>query len=193
MALNLKLGPRRQIEDDSAWGRSWVGWEPGQSARDTYDNNRGVWNLDPRVTKERYATFSVDGTIIAVVEIDHIEDVPIRGGGMKQAVVGRVLEPGDAGHDLLIDRTVDDHRNPVTYIPDDQFTYAWDYSARVSGGRTHLPRHDQNTDHDRPVSTVSTVSTVNIIDWFGIDWLDEENIERYVTEARQLWEMVQRS
>lgn len=167
MALNFKLGPHREVLDSCVWGRTLVGWDFGQSDEQTYKANRGVWKLGPRATKERYATFSFDGVVRTVVEIDGIEDVDLVDGGVKQAIVGRVLKPGDAAYDSLIGRTVDAFRNPVTYIdnePGTPCTCECGCGTEVSGGRQFVPGHDQRAIHDRIREGWGT--TVGFIRWF---------------------------
>ncbi|MEV0343659.1 hypothetical protein AB0H49_32065 [Nocardia sp. NPDC050713] len=167
MALNFKLGPKRDVVDSCVWGRTWVGWEEGQSDNLTYKINRGVWKLGPRAAKERYATFSYDGIVRAAVEVDHIEDVDLVDGGVKQAVVARVLESGDAAYEMLVGRTVDAFRNPVTYIPDELGAprqCECGCGTAVSGGRQFVPGHDQRAIHNRIREGWGT--TVDFIRWF---------------------------
>jgi len=168
--INLKLGPVRDVapeKDDM--GRSWVGFSPPHSARQTYEQNRGVWLLGPRAARERYATFSFDGTVRVVIEIEGVETVPARNPAVrsKSAVVGRVLEAGHPVHDALVGRPVDQHRNPVTYLPDPSGrprTCGCGCRAEVAGHRAFAPGHDQRAIHER--ITRQWGSTLGFIDWF---------------------------
>ncbi|MEV0945788.1 hypothetical protein [Rhodococcus sp. NPDC049939] len=180
MALNFKLRSRCSVEDSCVWGRTWVGWEPGQSDELTYDVNRGVWKLGLRAAKQKYATFSFDGIVRTVIELDHrqpIEQVAMVDGGTKQAVVGRVLKPGDAGYELLIGRPVDAWRNPVTYIDDNPgapVLCECGCGTEVTGGREFVPGHDQRGIHDR--IRIGWGSTVEFIRWFdGLN--DHRNLD----------------
>ncbi|NKY58141.1 hypothetical protein [Nocardia flavorosea] len=175
MAINFKLRQRCEIEDSSTWGRSWVGWDKHASDQVNFEVNRGVWNLGARAEREGYATFSSEGTVVAVAEIDRIENISMLDGSIKQAIAGRALQPGDAGYDLLIGRAVDNHRNPVTYIPDHPDegprTCACQCGAAVTGSRVFLPGHDQKAVHDRIQRQWG--STVAFINWFDREFTGE--------------------
>jgi hypothetical protein len=170
VAINFKLGPVTQIDpatDDMS--REWIGWTHLHTAQQTYEQNRGVWVLGPRADRERLATFSSDGQIKLVVEIDRIESIPAkeRVRRAKSAIVGRVLEPGDPRHDALIGQHVDTHRNPVTYIAEPTAgdpTCACGCGAPVPSHRSFLPGHDQRAVHER--ISRQWGSTLGFIDWF---------------------------
>ncbi|WP_225731051.1 MULTISPECIES: hypothetical protein [unclassified Nocardia] len=168
MTINFKLGDRRDIEDTCIWGRTWVGWEADQPDQETYEVNRGVWNLGARATLERFATFSHQGIVVAGVEIEGIEDVPLLDGGIKQAVIGRVLTPGEPAYNSLIGRAVDNHRNPVTYPPDDfdagPRTCACGCGGEVTGGRVFLSGHDQKAIRER--IDAGWGGTLGFISWY---------------------------
>lgn len=168
MAINFKLTPRREVEDSSVWGRSWVGWDDHAPAQVLFDLNRGVWKLGPRAHRERYATFSVDGTVRLVAAINDIEDVDMVDGGVRQAVVGYPLDPSDPAAKSLLGREVDRHRNPVTYISElavgSVATCACGCGEPVPGGRQFLPGHDQKAIHDRIKQGWG--NTVAFINWF---------------------------
>ncbi|WP_433574178.1 hypothetical protein [Nocardia brasiliensis] len=157
MALNFKLKPRYEAIDPCVWNRTWAGWEPGQPDERTYKQNRGVWNINRNnAARQRYATFSVDGVVVTVVELDPdspIEDVDLHAGGVKQAIRGRVLTPGDPGYDTLHGRAVDHHRTPVTYLPDHPDaappTCACGCGAQITEGRAFVIGHDQKALHAR--------------------------------------------
>ncbi|MHB1010463.1 MAG: hypothetical protein ACYCTH_03265 [Cellulomonas sp.] len=170
MAINFKLGPVAQADpatDDM--GRDWIGWTHLHTAQKTYEQNRGVWVLGQRAERERLATFSYDGEIKLVVEIEKIETVPAKmsDARSKSAIVGRVLEPGDPRHDALIGQRVDAHRNPVTYIAEPTAgnpACACGCGAPVPAHRSFLPGHDQRAVHERIARQWG--STLGFIDWF---------------------------
>lgn len=168
MAINFKLGPVTQVDpatDDM--DRDWIGWTHLHSPQQTYEQNRGVWVLGQRAQRERLATFSYDGRIKLVVEIERIKTVPAKQGRSKSAIVGRVLEPGDPRFDALIDQSVDAHRNPVTYITEPAAgdpTCACGCGGPVPGHRSFLPGHDQRAVHERIARQWG--STLAFIDWF---------------------------
>lgn len=168
VAINFKLSPRRDVQDPSVWGRTWVGWDDNASEQDLFETNRGVWKLGPRASREKYATFSVEGIVRLVAAVEDIENVDMLGGGVKQAVVGRVLGSSDPGAIRLLGRSVDAHRNPVTYIPDNVAgtarTCGCGCGANVSDGRQFVPGHDQKAIHDRIKRGWGT--TLDFIDWF---------------------------
>lgn len=170
MAINLKLGPVRDVHpDEDDMGRTWVGYEPTLSAQQVHDQNRGIWLLGPRAAREKHATYSFEGTIRAVVEIDHIESVSAKAAGKKDksAVVGRVLTIGHPVHDALIGTSIDGHRNPVTYLDGPTGgarTCACGCGAPVAGHRVFAPGHDQRAVHER--ITRQWGSTLGFIDWF---------------------------
>jgi hypothetical protein len=120
MAINFKLKPVRTFSPEGDdMDRSWVGYDRSHPPQRTYEQNRGVWWIGPRAESERWATFSADGHIKVVVELDGLETIPSKKGTRaKRAIVGRVLAPGHPVHDYFIDRAVNTHRNPVSYIPD---------------------------------------------------------------------------
>lgn len=124
MPLNFRLkrrwenlsAPDGGTTDDCVWNRTWCGWDPNLSSEDVFEQNRGVWNLGDAASQEHIATMSFDGAIQIVAEISRIENVAMKAGGYKQAVVGRVLGPGDPAYRryFLMDFTAPG-RNPVSY------------------------------------------------------------------------------
>lgn len=170
MAINFKLGPVRDVapeQDDM--GRSWVGFSPTHSAQQTYEQNRGIWLLGPRAARERYATFSFDGTVCVVVEVDRVETVPAKNAAKrsKSAVVARVLEAGHPVHDTLVGQPVDLHKNPVTYPADPSGgprTCGCGCGRAVADHRAFVTGHDQRAVHER--ITRQWGSTLGFVDWF---------------------------
>jgi hypothetical protein len=106
VAINFKLGPKREVGDEDDMRRGWVGWHDGMPAEEVYRRNRGLWRLGPRAGDEHYATFSVDGVVRYVFELtgSKIEEIPSLTAGIKprKAIVGRPLSPG--------------HRHPNTIV-----------------------------------------------------------------------------
>jgi hypothetical protein len=169
MTINLKLAAVTVGEPDTdPMHRDWVGWEPGLSDQETYEQNRGVWRLGARAKHERYATFSCDGRVRVVVAIDGIEKIPsLDDRPAKDALVGRVLGRGDAAYEALMDQPVDNFRNPVTYGPDpsgEPRRCACGCGSAVPKTRVFLPGHDQRAIHDR--ITHEWGSTLEFIRWF---------------------------
>jgi len=166
MAINLKLNDRFTFDPTrDAMHRTWVGWSPDLTDQEVYEQNRGVWVLGRRARGERLATFSHHGVVVAVVAIDGIEDIPpLEGRTPKQAIIGRVLQAGDADYDALINTPVDHHRNPVTYSSSDRRTCACGCGTEVAGNRAFLPGHDQRAVHERIAQEWGT--TLGFIEWF---------------------------
>jgi hypothetical protein len=165
--IHIKLGPARPAAEDDTMRRDYVGWSPDLSPQELYERNRGRWKLGARARGERYAVFSstITGTIVLVVEIDDLEEV----GGGKSAIVGTVLESGDPVYDGLIGQpSLDQFRNPVTYVDDHPLdrarTCACGCDGVVTGARHFLPGHDQRAIHDRIAAQWG--NTVGFIRWF---------------------------
>jgi len=176
VAINFKLNPVwRNDPDGDDMSRAWVGWDDARSAQDNYEHNRGLWLLGRRAEHERYATFSVDGVVREVVEIDHVETVPAKDPyhRPKRAIVGRVLEAGDPMHDDFVGRPVDKHRNPVTYLddPGGPDLCACGCGTPVPGPRHFVVGHDQKAVHER--ITRQWGSTVGFIEWFDASFPEE--------------------
>jgi hypothetical protein len=171
MAINFKLNPVWRVKDehDDDMGRTWAGWDATRSLQDNYENNRGLWLLGERAERERYATFSVDGIVRMVVEVDQIETIPARDPDRrpKRAIVGRVLHGAHPIHDDFVNRAVDNHRNPVTYVddPDGQSREcACGCGVAVPRTRDFVPGHDQRAVHERIARRWG--GTVEFIEWF---------------------------
>lgn len=88
MTINFKLKPVREVaRDQDDMGRCWVGFAPTINAPELYEQNRGIWQLGPRVAQEPLATFSHDGTVRAVVELAGVETVPAKAPGPCHGLV----------------------------------------------------------------------------------------------------------
>lgn len=172
--LNLRekflVGPGTSVgEDPSDWNRNWAGFDPHASDSVNFNQNRGVYKIGPRGHRERIATMSVGHVIRIVAEIDHIEDVPLRSGGVKQAVVGHVLRRGHPDYDRLIDTAIEPFRNPVRYLPDDNSNFGCmcGCGSELPPGRRWVPGHDQRALHDRVAEGWGSVERF-------IRWYDDE-------------------
>lgn len=169
MGVNIKLGPRREAPSTDPMEREWVGWYDGITDAEIYKNNRGRWVFGARAHRERWATFSHEGRVVAVMEIDGIETIhpKIATDRVKSALVGRMLGPGDELYDALIGTPVDGHRNPVTYIerPDArERVCACGCGTTVAPSRVFAPGHDQRAVHDRIAQGWG--GTVGFLEWF---------------------------
>jgi hypothetical protein len=170
MAINFKLNRRWDMSPEhDDMSRDWVGWDETKSDEVNFEMNRGLWLLGRRAEKETCATFSLDGKVIMVVEIEDIETIPSKDPARtpKRAIIGRVLAAGDPAYDAFIDRLVDGHRNPVTYAPDpghESKTCACGCGEPISGARHFVPGHDQRAIHDR--ISRQWGDTLGFIEWF---------------------------
>lgn len=160
MAINFKLMDVFKLDaEDDPMNREWVGYHPSYPPEVLFAQNRGVWHLGERAEEEEYLTFSYDGEIVLVAQIDGIEALGWanpKGRRDKKAVIGRVLGPGNRAHDYFIGRPVDGHRNPVTYIDDPDSrpgpavrVCACGCGRTVSGARHFVSGHDQKAVHER--------------------------------------------
>lgn len=175
MAINFKLGRERDVlpEERDPMNRSWVGWDERRSDQAIYEVNRGVWLLGPRAEREQFATFSFDGFVEVVVAVDGFEQVSMPDGRDKKAVVGRVLKPGDPAFEALINRPVDAHRNPVTYIDDVRGgtrMCACGCGEAIASTRVFLPGHDQKAIHER--INRQWGSTLGFVNWYDATYPD---------------------
>lgn len=166
MAINFKLGDRRdQVATEDPMSRTWLGWSAELTDQEVYEQNRGIWFLGRRARSQRIATFSHSGAVVAVVAVEEIEEIPsLSDERPKQAIVGRVLESGDADYDALIGQPVDGHRNPVTYPSSGVRACACGCGGEVAGNRAFLPGHDQRAIHDRIAQEWGT--TLGFVQWF---------------------------
>ncbi|MGV9713339.1 hypothetical protein ACWDTI_22045 [Gordonia sp. NPDC003424] len=172
--LNLRerflVGPATTVgADPSIWNRDWAGYDPHASDAVNFEQNRGVYNIGPRGHRERIATMSVGHQIRIVAEIDAIEDIPLHKGGVKQAVAGRILAPGNPDYDRLINTTIEPFRNPVRYIVDDvaDSICLCGCETELPPGRRWVPGHDQRALHDRV--TRGWRSVENFIRWYDTE------------------------
>lgn len=119
MAVNLALADAYFVDaSQDPMGRTWVGWDRSESDEALWAVNRGRWRLDERaLLRERFATISYRGVVQIVAELEGYESMPADPKpGLKKALLGRVLAPGDPVRDALVGRLVGRQRNPVSYI-----------------------------------------------------------------------------
>lgn len=168
MTINFKLGNKRDVDPQfDPMSRAWVGYEVGMSASDIFGQNRGVWYLGQRAWKEKLVTFSYQGVVVAVAEIDGVENVRSSGAERpKQAVMGRALEPGNPVYDKTIGRAVNSFRNPVTYERDSgsHVVCACGCGAEISSRRAFVAGHDQKAVRERIKAQWG--NTLGFVDWF---------------------------
>lgn len=169
MAVNFKLGDRRPLPAGDPMGRAWVGWDPERTDQELYEQNRGRWLLGPRVRRETFATFSYQGEVKIVVQLTGTELISPRPeeAAPKTAIIGHVLGPGDPGYAALHGRRVDAHRNPVTYLNDDDGPISrcgCGCGLATSSARAFLPGHDQRAVHERIARRWGSV--LGFIKWF---------------------------
>lgn len=117
MAINFKLRPVIECPpEDDPLGRTWYGWQENTPDEVIFEYNRAVWAIGRRAESQKYATYSYEGIVRVVAEIEGIEIIP--GSDGKKAIVGRVLKPGDEGYELWHGKPVDKWRAVVTYLPE---------------------------------------------------------------------------
>jgi hypothetical protein len=168
MTINFKLNPRAPLDrakDDMS--REWFGYDEKLSDQANYEQNRGIWFLGVQADRERYATFSFEGRVRIVVEIDHIETIPAKDPKerSRRAIVGRVLSAGDEAYDLMFDQEADHHRNPMTYDQDWQLCAC---GCERKTKRRFVSGHDQRAIHDRIARQWG--NTVGFIKWFDAEY-----------------------
>ncbi len=173
MVVNIRLQRRRELSEDEvasdALNRRWVGYDPRVSERELWKHNRGRWSLsEQRLQDEQFASFSVDGLVVAVYRIDDFERVSDPRRGSKIALIGRPLPRDSRVRRALIGSPVPAAgRNPIQYLPDPSvedadvlehtrraFLLTWnpsragwnDYDSVIQGAREGTPiEHDWST------------------------------------------------
>lgn len=180
MALNFKLGDKRDITPDTdPMHRSWVGYDTHLTDEDLWAANRGMWILGPRAQRESYVTFSYDGKVVLVAEIDDIETLPWPDpndprGRAKQAIIGRVLTSGEV-YEHFIGRQVNAAgRNPVSYQPDPgDATPACRCGCgqKPGPGRAFIAGHDQRAAHQRIMERWGSVE--KFVDWYDATYAEQ--------------------
>lgn len=118
MVVVLHLSGTRPANPDDQWGRTVVGWDPSLTDEELWSLNRGIWSLGARADNETLAALVYDGVVRVVAELDGDRELVRKGRTTKYALVGTVLEAGDARRDSLVGTTVTPVRNPVGYIDD---------------------------------------------------------------------------
>lgn len=145
MAININLGPRQDVDPyTQPIPRSFVGFDAKASDEQLWNANRGAWPLPSQTTQEQFATFSHDGTIRLVAELEGVENVE-QDGRIVQALLGRLLHRGDPVRDALVGRPVEVGGVGVSLIDtavQDAMTSAERYAPRERSRRTFLINHD---------------------------------------------------
>ncbi|GAA1391785.1 hypothetical protein [Luteococcus peritonei] len=140
MAINIALQARRDVDpDNQPIPRRFVGYDPKLGDEQLWNANRGAYDLDDFAATEQFATFSYDGTIRLVAELEGIENVDDEGTPRK-ALLGRLLRRGDPVRDALVGRQVDTDRE-VSHIDtteQDEITAAERYATPERARRTFL-------------------------------------------------------
>lgn len=177
MTINFNLVEKYPVgagtrvgEDPSIWNRAWAGYDPHASDTVNFEQNRGVWNIAAaRGNRERIATMSLRHVIRIVAEIERIEDIPLHAGGVKQAIVGRILGRGDPDYDRLFNVGIEPFRNPVRYLPDNDADSVClcGCGTELPTGRRWVPGHDQRALHDRVTEGWGSVERF-------VRWYDDE-------------------
>jgi len=157
------------MQQEDPMGRDWYGWDDDLDLDEVFDQNRGLWRLSSRATNEHVATFSHNGIIKIVAEIDEIEVYGFTDPAKppKSAIIGRVLRSGPIWQ-ALIGAEVDSHRNPVTYIPDPGQVgprpCACGCGGRTTGRSQWISGHDQRAIHER--ITEQWGGTLGFVRWY---------------------------
>ncbi|MEL4358375.1 MULTISPECIES: hypothetical protein [unclassified Luteococcus] len=145
MAININLGPRQDVDPyNQPIPRSFVGFDPKVSDEQLWNANRGAWPLPEQAAQEQFATFSHDGTIRLVAELEGVENVE-QDGRVVQALLGRLLHRGDPVRDALVGRAVEVGAAGVSLLDtaeQDAMIAAERYAPQERTRRTFLITHD---------------------------------------------------
>ena len=141
MAINFKLLPRGEvpIRDDDSMGRTWAGWDDNASLQDNWAVNKGQWNVSAdRLTKERYATMSFDGTVRLVARL---HGFTTDDAGLK-IMQGQVLPARHPVSMKLMGRRVAASRNSVSYFDTSELEAAESEAGNAVLLTTNPDRYD---------------------------------------------------
>lgn len=120
MAINISLPPRTEVDGEGQpIPRSFVGFDPKVSDDLLWDANRGAYDLEDEAGNEQFATFSFDGTIRLVAELEGIETVDDHGTPRK-ALLGRILRAGDPVRDALVGKPLPEGAPEAGHIDTDE-------------------------------------------------------------------------
>lgn len=140
MAVNISLEARREVEaSQQPIARNFVGYDASASDGQLWNANRGAWALPTNLAEQRFATLSHDGTVRVVAELEGVENVDDQGRRV-QALLGRVLHPGDPVRDALVGQPAPSAPG-VTLVDTselDAITPAERYAASERSRRTFL-------------------------------------------------------
>lgn len=116
MAINISLPGRSEVDPaNQPIPRTFVGFDPRLSDDMLWDANRGAYEIDEHTAQERFATFSHDGSIRMVAELEGVENV-VEDGRVRQALLGRILRAGDPVRDALVGRAVSPSLSEVALV-----------------------------------------------------------------------------
>lgn len=166
--LHITLGAARQVDPElDELGRTVVGYSDDMSSTELYDANRGCWILGARADKEQFALITFDRIVRQAIAIEQIVET-----GVRRAIEGRILEPGDPVYDAFVGREtpIGIVRNPITYFDSSvgRRACACGCGKEVAKGY-FLSGHDQRAIHER-IARVGTV--IDFIDWFDANYSD---------------------
>ncbi len=173
MAINISLDHRQDVEPETQpIPRTFTGFDPRLSDELLWDANRGAHDIDDSLAQERFATFSHEGTIRLVVELEGVENVGDH-GTPRRALLGRVLSAGDPVRDALVGQAVADDVAEVSRIDTTELD--------------SMPAHERYAEPDRPRRTF--LLTFDPEQWF---WTpeDEESVIAHTAagaSVREVW------
>lgn len=190
MTLVIRIKPYQPHAEPDTLGRHWTGYYPSMSEEAAFEAGRGSWTLGPEADRHTFVMIvgrdrSDAGPVLAVAEIDTIEDDPLAPG--KRFLTGRVLAEGHPVRDTYVgqpDPSGSRSRNPIAYAHDLPEERAYQLrSCRCGCGRevrrAFAPGHDQRAIRN-VVDRYFGGSTVRFLDWMdengpGRDGDDERN------------------
>ncbi|MGY3320776.1 protein NO VEIN domain-containing protein [Arthrobacter sp. TE12232] len=120
MVIHIKLSDRKTADTDDPLGRSWYGYDPGATAAELWENNRGDWRLlAERIAAERWAALNYQGRVVLVAELEEPAYEILPGTTPpKKALFGRVLPAGHPVREALMrTQVVYSSRNAIQYDP----------------------------------------------------------------------------
>jgi hypothetical protein len=174
LAIVIRITTYKRLAEPDTLGRTWAGYYPGITEQDAFDAARGVWTLAPAADAERFAIIvgggKGTGTVLAVAEIDMIEDDPLTTG--KRVLAGRVLGAGHPVRDAYLgkpDPSGSTSQNAIAYVRDlpEECPFVLRPCRCGCGAdvrRAFAPGHDQRAIRD-VIARNFNGSTVRFLDW----------------------------
>jgi hypothetical protein len=187
MALVIRITPYKQHAEPDTLGRTWTGYYPEMGEHEAFEAARGVWTLGPAADKETFVIVvgggKGTGTVLAVAEIDTIEDDPLLPG--KRFLTGRILDAGHPVRDAYLgksDPSGSTSQNAIAYareLPEERpfLMRPCRCGCGIEVRRAFAPGHDQRAIHD-VITRYFGGSTVRFLDWMddnGPGGFDERN------------------